>query len=1078
MRRLAAIVLAALIAAGGVLVLPASPAGAAEGDGSVVSVTRYGGADRYATSLLIADAVAAEAGGSLEWVVLVSGERWTDAVVAAPLAGALGAPVLMTPPGELRSDALAFLQRAGVSGALVVGPDASGGAHGPGRGVGTVVLDALDDAGVSAERVAGADRYSTGVAAAGRVTAGVMPGLGRTAIVASGEVFADALVAGPFAARGGHPVLLTPPDELHPDVAAYLATNGIEHVVLMGGTAALSDAVETSVTDLGASVTRLAGATRYDTAVKAAELVADRYSVEAGVPCFATSTIGLARARVPFDSFSAAPLLARLCAPLVLADPAQIPADTAAYLDAARESLQLRVFGGDAAVSQAAIDAYLRGEDPAAVESADETTEEADDHDSSGTEPAVLPPGTCGGSITDETRQLIDSTNTEDPEWSPDCSQIVYTEGGALWVANNDGTGSRQLVSHGGRYLFQADWSPDGATIAYVAGFNNEEDHWTAHIWSVNADGTRPAQLTDGDTQDRWPAWSPNGTRIAFERTTGTGRNDSGGFDDADRYIAAVDASGGNVTALTAGDNWEQAPTWSPDGTKLAFTAASWLYVADAVGMNRERVTNGVYWNGGLSFSPDGRRIAFTRGDNSSSSIRIINLDGLGELLVVDSGIRTLAPRWSPDGQLLLFHTIDGDRVHQTYVAPANGEAVTGGAQDCRPQGLGGTTAGFPLPDSVPSVGTIRVGVLFMDFSDAQATHTTQEEAARGLPWAETYLEAVSYGKLDVEFVPLHRWLRAEQESAVYIGPTATGEALVGGASAHAVALADDEIDFSTLDLVLNVFPGSHFSGGNAGGEATADEVTITTTRVHTTPLEETRPLGDWGYTGAHEIAHSLGLLDMYPYDFDRHMVPELPEGSVWAFVDMGLMGLRAQFRIQASDDRLRILRFPDGNSSPGSATSITIWEMLGWSRWQFGWLDPSQVHCESGSGATVSLAPIAQPGDAVALAAIPLNAHEMIVIESRRKVGYDTGKEWVNHNTNARTTNPGLAAEGVLVYTVDSYIGSGELPLKVAGDNGNSQVDDFPVLEAGDSVSLRGYTVTVTADDGDTHTVSITRND
>ncbi len=273
-----ALVLSVAVGLGGVLVFPASPAGAAQTDGSDVPVTRYGGADRYATSLLIAEAVAAEAGGSLEWVVLVSGERWTDAVVAAPAAGALGAPVLMTSPGELRADALTFLQRVGVANALVVGPGASGGAHGPGRGVSAAVLEALEEAGVSAERVAGDGRYSTGVAAAGRVTPGVMPGLGRTVVVANGEVFADALVAGPFAARGGHPVLLTPPGELHAEVADYLATNSIEHVVLMGGTAALSEAVETSITDLGLTVTRLAGATRYDTAVKAAELVTDRYS--------------------------------------------------------------------------------------------------------------------------------------------------------------------------------------------------------------------------------------------------------------------------------------------------------------------------------------------------------------------------------------------------------------------------------------------------------------------------------------------------------------------------------------------------------------------------------------------------------------------------------------------------------------------------------------------------------------------------------------------------------------------------------------------------------------------------------
>jgi len=361
MSRLAAVVLASVVAVGGVPLVSASPA-AATHDASDVSVVRYGGADRYETSLEVAEAVAADAGGSLEWVLLVSGRRWTDAVVAAPVAGALGSPVLMTPPDELRADALEFLQRVGVSKVLVVGPNASDGEHDPGRGVGTAVFEALEEAGITAERVAGDNRFGTGVAAARRVTPGPMGDLGRTAIIASGEVFADALVAGPFAARGVHPVLLTPPDELHADVAAYLDEADIEHAALMGGTAALSAAVEQSIKDLGIEVTRVAGSTRYDTAAKAAELAEDRYSTAAGRPCFDTATVGLARARVPFDSFSAAPLLGRLCAPLLLADPDTVPTDTAIFLDAAREehdTVRLQVFGGDAAISQAAINTYL-----------------------------------------------------------------------------------------------------------------------------------------------------------------------------------------------------------------------------------------------------------------------------------------------------------------------------------------------------------------------------------------------------------------------------------------------------------------------------------------------------------------------------------------------------------------------------------------------------------------------------------------------------------------------------------------------------------------------------------------------
>ncbi|WP_419551569.1 cell wall-binding repeat-containing protein [Candidatus Poriferisodalis sp.] len=360
-------VVGAVCAAAMTVVLPVLPSavGAQSAQEEVlakVAVTRYGGADRYDTSLLVAEAYASEAGGQLESVVMVSGRSWPDAVVAAPVAGALGAPVLMTPPGELRADAAAFLRRTGVSSVVVVGTVSGADA------VGAAVTSALEGLDVSVERVGRADRYGTGVVAARRVTPGVMPGEGTTAIVASGEVFADALVAGPFAARGRHPVLLTPRDRLHPGVEAHLSGAGIDHVVLMGGRGALSEAVENSITALGISVTRLAGATRFDTAVLAAELVRGRYSEAAGEPCFATEQIGLARARVPFDSFSAAPLLGRLCAPLLLTSPGSIPLEVAGFLDAARASasadtLDLRVFGGESAVSQAAIDAYLRPAD-------------------------------------------------------------------------------------------------------------------------------------------------------------------------------------------------------------------------------------------------------------------------------------------------------------------------------------------------------------------------------------------------------------------------------------------------------------------------------------------------------------------------------------------------------------------------------------------------------------------------------------------------------------------------------------------------------------------------------------------
>ena len=193
-------------------------------------------------------------------------------------------------------------------------------------------------------------------------------------------------------------------------------------------------------------------------------------------------------------------------------------------------------------------------------------------------------------------------------------------------------------------------------------------------------------------------------------------------------------------------------------------------------------------------------------------------------------------------------------------------------------------------------------------------------------------------------------------------------------------------------------------------------------------------------------------------------------------------MNMWAYFLADENDPRLaHDWEYPSGQVSTAYRHHLRMEEMLAWSRWQLGWLSDSRVSCVNEevdeAGVTVALSPIAGPGDGTAMAAVPLNAREMLVIESRRKLGYDAGRFFQATDTGASTTFPRLITEGVLVYTVDSLLRSGRLPLRVAGDSGNAQVDDFPVLEAGESVTVDGYTITVTADDGDTHTVSITRN-
>ena len=102
-----------------------------------------------------------------------------------------------------------------------------------------------------------------------------------------------------------------------------------------------------------------------------------------------------------------------------------------------------------------------------------------------------------------------------------------------------------------------------------------------------------------------------------------------------------------------------------------------------------------------------------------------------------------------------------------------------------------------------------------------------------------------------------------------------------------------------------------------------------------------------------------------------------------------------------------------------------------------------------------------------MAMVAVPLSDTEVIVAESRRSLGYDSGDA--------------LAGEGVLIYTVDAAVETGLLPLKLAGATGDTVqgydiLDHYPLYAAGESVTLRGYEIAVAADDGASHTVTISR--
>ena len=402
-------------------------------------------------------------------------------------------------------------------------------------------------------------------------------------------------------------------------------------------------------------------------------------------------------------------------------------------------------------------------------------------------------------------------------------------------------------------------------------------------------------------------------------------------------------------------------------------------------------------------------------------------------------------------------------------------EAAPASALECRPPNPwpGYVSAGFPRPAWVPSVGKLRIAVLFVDFPDGVADYSTRVEAEhtdnawfwhQNLATIEEYLETGSYGKLDVELVPLHGWLRARHSLAAFLidlGNEAYKGVVSEDISVEAVELALTEMDFSEIDVVVTVLPSAYFRGGQFAGAVQISDKLIPTLQLNILPqLISLDTASDWGFTGAHELAHVLGLTDLYPKNQSGYQgtfdIPSPPADMNWESVNAGLMGLEGHYL------------------SPESATGrfgyhLAPRAMLAWSRWQLGWLDPAQIRCIVEPSATVTLSAIDQPGNGVAMLAVPVGETEVIVIESRRDRGLDGGqlrgydRDVVNN-------------DGVLVYTVDSSLR--ELPIRFATDGGEGILDQSPFLPVGTSITVKGYEITVIEDTGDTHTVRVSKLD
>jgi dipeptidyl aminopeptidase/acylaminoacyl peptidase len=302
--------------------------------------------------------------------------------------------------------------------------------------------------------------------------------------------------------------------------------------------------------------------------------------------------------------------------------------------------------------------------------------------------------------------------------------------------------------------------SPDGTQVLYVlAEADWKKNKSVSHVWRINTDGTDPVKMTNGDTGERSPRWSPDGKWIAFIAV----RDETEEEEDDNGQIFLLANDGGEAQPLTEHETPVSNFQWTPDGKSIYFLASEplteeeekrkkvkddmivfdedykqrHLWKISVAEREETRITEGDFSILGYELSRDGTMIAHHRAptplydDSDEGEVYVMGADGSGAKRLTNNTVAERGAELSPDNATVLF-TSDSSESWETYyndkifLVPAAGGQHRLLQKDAPYSVMGGTwSADGKSIHFVAQIG-VRTEVFTVDVATEETTQITK----------------------------------------------------------------------------------------------------------------------------------------------------------------------------------------------------------------------------------------------------------------------------------------------------------------------------------------------------------------